>query len=365
MAWIAPTTNRRSVLALGLGLATSSMFPARARGGPDSFAPLAKLVTPAVLNIAAIRDVTTTGHTATAPGRGQLEEMTRRFGQARRPPAAKRATALGSGFLIDAGGVAVTNNHVVESATEIHAITNNGRSLRARLVGRDDKTDLAVLKLEARDPLPFVRWGDSDRIDVGDWVLAVGNPFGLGGTVTAGIISARGRDLHAGPYDDFLQLDAPINQGNSGGPSFNMDGEVIGVNTAIYSPSGGSVGIGFAIPSNLARLIVDELTRTGRIERGWLGVSVQDVTPDVAAGLGLKPDFDGVVVAQVAANSPAARAGLRQGDVIVALNGRRIDQVRDVPRTIAALKPETDIILTLLRGGRELDIRATTARAPQ
>ncbi len=365
MASTMPTANRRAFLALGVVLATNSIAPARARGGPESFAPLAKQVTPAVLNIAAIRDVVAAGQNAAATGRGQLDEMTRRFGQTRRPQAAQRATALGSGFLIDAGGLVVTNNHVVESATEIHAITNNGRTLRARLVGRDDKTDLAVLKLEAKDPLPFVRWGDSDRIDVGDWVLAVGNPFGLGGTVTAGIVSARGRDLHAGPYDDFLQLDAPINQGNSGGPSFNMDGEVIGVNTAIYSPTGGSVGIGFAIPSNLARVIVDELARAGRIERGWLGVSVQDVTPDLASSLGLGPDFDGVVVAQVTANSPAARAGLRQGDVIIAVNGRRIDQVRDVPRTIAALKPETNVTLTLLRRGREMDIAVKTGRAPQ
>ena len=366
MVRTAPTANRRGFLTLGLGLATATIFPARARSGPESFAPLAKQVTPAVLNIAAVRPV---GNTAQAPssegGRGQLDEMMRRFGQTRRPQAARQATALGSGFLIDAGGVVDTNNHVVESATEIHAITNNGRTLRARLVGRDDKTDLAVLKLEAKEPLPFVAWGDSDRIEVGDWVMAVGNPFGLGGTVTAGIISARGRDLHAGPYDDFLQLDAPINQGNSGGPSFNMDGQVIGVNTAIYSPTGGSVGIGFAIPSNLARQIVDELTRAGRIERGWLGVSVQDLTPEIASGLGLKPDIDGVVIAQISANSPASRAGLRQGDVIIAVNGRRIDQVRDVPRTIAALKPETNVTLTLLRQGRELEIRATTARAPQ
>ncbi len=365
MVWTAPTANRRKFLGLGLGLATAAVYPARARSGPVSFAALAKQVTPAVLNIAAVRNVASAGQAQARDGRGQLDEMMRRFGQTRRPPAARRATALGSGFLIDAAGVVVTNNHVVESADEISAITNNGRTLRGRLLGRDDKTDLAVLKLESAEPLPFVRWGDSDRIEVGDWVLAVGNPFGLGGTVTAGIISARGRDLNAGPYDDFLQLDAPINQGNSGGPSFNMDGEVIGVNTAIYSPSGGSVGIGFAIPSNLARQIVDELTRAGRIERGWLGVSVQDLTPEIASGLGLKPEIDGVVIAQVTANSPAARAGLRQGDVIIAVNGRRIDQVRDVPRTIAALKPETDITLTLLRSGREIDVRATTSRAPQ
>ncbi|MBM3523681.1 MAG: PDZ domain-containing protein [Alphaproteobacteria bacterium] len=360
------TLDRRAALRLSLGaLGFASLpGPARARSGPTSFAPLAKQVVPAVVNIAAVRE-TPAGGGARGDMRGQLDEMARRFGQTRRPPAAQRATSLGSGFIIEAGGTVVTNNHVVEGAREIAAILNNGRTLQAQLVGRDDKTDLAVLKLRTEDKLPFVRWGDSDRIDVGDWVLAVGNPFGLGGTVTAGIISARGRDLHAGPYDDFLQIDAPINQGNSGGPSFNMDGEVIGVNTAIYSPTGGSVGIGFAIPSNLARQIVDELIRSGRIERGWIGVNIQDITPEIASRLGLKPDVDGVIIAAVETSSPAARAGLVQDDIIVAVNGRRIDQVRDVPRTIAALRPGTSLTLTLLRRGREISVPVTTGRLPE
>ncbi|MBL8702298.1 MAG: trypsin-like peptidase domain-containing protein [Alphaproteobacteria bacterium] len=357
--------HRRAVLALGLGAVAPLVVPrpGRARSGPDSFAPLARQVVPAVVNIAAVRDVPATAQRGDA--RGQLEEMARRFGQTRRPQAAQRATSLGSGFIIESSGITVTNNHVVEGAREISAIMNNGRTLPAQLLGRDDKTDIAVLKLKTEEKLPFVRWGDSDRIDVGDWVLAVGNPFGLGGTVTAGIVSARGRDLHAGPYDDFLQLDAPINQGNSGGPSFNMDGEVVGVNTAIYSPTGGSVGIGFAIPSNLARQIVDELVRNGRIERGWIGVNIQDITPEIANGLGLKGDVDGVIIAAVETSSPAARAGLRQGDIIVAVNGRRIDQVRDVPRTIAALRPGTDVMLTLLRRGQEVAVPVTTGRLPE
>jgi serine protease Do len=336
--------------------------PAPARGGPASFAPLARRVTPAVVNIAAVVEAPVRPQA----GQGnQLEEMMRRFGEARRPPAARRATSMGSGFVVDPAGVVVTNNHVVESAREIVAITNGGKAVRAQLVGRDDKTDLAVLRLEGRESYPAVSWGDSDRVEVGDWILAVGNPFGLGGTVTAGIVSARGRDLQAGPYDDFLQIDAPINTGNSGGPSFNLDGEVIGVNTAIYSPSGGSVGIGFAIPSNMARPVVDEILRSGRVERGWLGIALQEVTPQVAARLGLRPDVEGVLIAAVEANSPAARGGLRQGDVVVAVDGQRIDQVRDVPRAVAARRPGTRVVLTLLRRGGEVDVPVTTGRAPE
>ena len=355
--------HRRTILLAAAGAAAASLVrPARARSGPDSFAPLARRVTPAVVNIAAV--VETPARPQAGNG-SQLEDMLRRFGEARRPPAARRATSMGSGFIIDPAGLVVTNNHVVENAREIAAITNAGKAIRAQLVGRDEKTDLAVLKLEQGERFPSVPWGDSDRIEVGDWILAVGNPFGLGGTVTAGIVSARGRDLHAGPYDDFLQIDAPINSGNSGGPSFNLDGEVIGVNTAIFSPSGGSVGIGFAIPSNFARGIVAELVRTGRVERGWLGVNLQEVTPQMATRLGLKPDTDGVMIAAVEAGSPAARGGLRQGDVIVALDGRRIDQVRDVPRAIAARRPGTRVTLTLLRRGGEVDVPVTTGRAPE
>jgi serine protease Do len=358
-----PHPGRRRLLALAAATAALGAVPrpAIARNGPETFAPLARRVTPAVVNIAAVLEVPARQQTQQGQ---QLEEMLRRFGQPRRPPAARRATSMGSGFIIDSGGTVVTNNHVVENAREIAVIMNTGRTHRARLLGRDDKTDLAVLKIEANESFPFVPWGDSDRIEVGDWVLAVGNPFGLGGTVTAGIVSARGRDIQAGPYDDFLQLDAPINQGNSGGPSFNMNGEVIGVNTAIFSPSGGSIGIGFAIPSNLARGIVADLARSGRIERAWLGINVQDVTPEIAGQLGLASDVDGVVIAAVESESPAARGGLRQGDVIVAVNGRRVDQVRDVPRTIAALRPGTRVTLTLLRRGREMDIAVTTGRLP-
>ncbi len=356
-----PTLSRRAVLLAAAATTVAPALPARARSGPDSFAPLARRVTPSVVNIAAV--VETPARQQGGNG-GQLEEMLRRFGETRRPPAARRATSMGSGFIVDPAGLVVTNNHVVENAREIAAITNAGKAVRAQLVGRDEKTDLAVLRLEQGERFPAVPWGDSDRIEVGDWILAVGNPFGLGGTVTAGIVSARGRDLQAGPYDDFLQIDAPINSGNSGGPSFNLDGEVVGVNTAIFSPSGGSVGIGFAIPSNLAREVVADLIRSGRVDRGWLGVNLQEVTPQMAARLGLKPEIDGVLIAAVEAGSPAARGGLRQGDVIVAVDGRRIDQVRDVPRAIAARRPGTRVTLTLLRRGGEVDVPVTTGRAP-
>jgi serine protease Do len=257
----------------------------------------------------------------------------------------------------------VTNNHVVDKANSVEITTDDGKTHTAKVIGSDPRTDLALIKVAGRTDFPFAKLSDT-KPRIGDWVLAVGNPFGLGGTVTAGIVSARGRDIQAGPYDDFLQLDAPINQGNSGGPSFNMDGEVIGVNTAIYSPSGGSIGIGFAIPSNLARRIVADLARTGRIERAWLGINVQNLTPEIATSLGLKSDADGVLIAAVEADSPAARGGLRQGDVIVAVNGKRVDQVRDVPRTIAAFKPGTRVMLTLLRRGREVEVPVTTGRLP-
>jgi serine protease Do len=336
---------------------------AQLRGAPDSFAPLVRQVMPAVVNIAAVQEVAASG----PRGRAQdpaLDEMFRRFGRPQRPPATRKATALGSGFIIDPTGYVVTNNHVVGQANEIFVIMQNGRELRARLVGRDEQTDLALLKVDADQPLPFVRWGDSDRVEVGDWVLAVGNPFGLGGSVTAGIISARGRDIHAGPYDDFLQLDAPINQGNSGGPSFNMDGQVIGVNTAIFSPTGGSVGIGFAIPSSFARQIIDQLRGQGRIVRGWIGVSIRDLTPELSNQLGLRPEIDGVLIDDIASNGPAARAGLAKGDVIVGVDGRRVEQVKDVPRAIAAIAPGTQVRLTVYRRGSEISIPVVIGQSP-
>ncbi len=344
--------------------------PAAARGAGESFAPLVREVSPAVVNIAASRDaqprdVAQPQRPAPVPG-SPLEEFLRRFGgPGARPDAApRRATALGSGFVVDPAGYIVTNNHVAGEATDISVTFADGRQLKARLVGRDEKTDLALLKVESDRPLEAVRWGDSDAVQVGDWVLAVGNPFGLGGTVTAGIVSARGRDIQAGPYDDFLQLDAPINQGNSGGPAFDMQGAVIGVNTAIYSPNGGSVGIGFAIPSAIARPVVEELRARGRVERGWIGVAVQPLTPEIALGLGLQATQDGALVAQVEPGSPAAIGGLRQGDVVVGVDGKPVNRLRELPRAIAATKPGASATLDILRRGAAMQVTLRVGATP-
>jgi serine protease Do len=343
---------------------------AEARGAPESFAPLVKSVAPAVVNISTTRSTTPgetdeAGASPFAPG-SPWDELFRRFGQPQGPNARPReVSSLGSGFVIDASGYIVTNNHVVARARDISVTFTDGRQLQAKLVGRDDKTDLALLKVESDRPLSAVSWGNSSQVEVGDWVLAVGNPFGLGGTVTAGIISARGRDIHAGPYDDFIQIDASINQGNSGGPSFNMSGEVIGVNTAIFSPTGGNIGIGFAIPSAIAKPVIDELRARGRIERGFIGTVVQPLTPDIAFGLGLKTDQTGALVAQVAPNGPAAKAGVREGDVIVAVDDKAIRHVRDLPRVVAAIKPGATSTLTILRRGSELTLPVTIGVLPQ
>ena len=255
-----------------------------------------------------------------------FDEFLRRFfhegpGGAPMNPRAQRM-ALGSGFIIDPSGYIVTNNHVVENGDKVTVIFQDDSKHTAKVVGRDDKTDLALLKIDAPKPLPYVEWGDSNAVQVGDWVLAVGNPFGLGGTVSSGIVSARGRDIHEGPYDDFLQIDASINRGNSGGPTFNLDGRVIGINTAIYSPNGGSVGIGFAIPSSLAKPVIEQLKEHGKVERGWLGVQIQEVTPELAKSLGL-PKPEGALVADVTPGGPAQKIGIKQGDVILSYRGAR------------------------------------------
>jgi serine protease Do len=233
----------------------------------------------------------------------------------------------------------------------------------AKIVGRDPKTDLALLKIDTDKPLPYVTWGDSDAAKVGDWILAIGNPFGLGGTVTTGIISARGRDIHAGPFDDFLQLDAAINRGNSGGPTFTQQGQVIGINTAIYSPNGGSVGIGFAIPSNLAKSVVAQLREHGKVDRGWLGVQIQQMTPEIAGGLNL-PSERGALVSDVTADSPAARAGVKQGDVIVKFNGKEIDKLHDLPRLVADTAISSAVDMTVWRNGKTEQLQAKVGQMP-
>jgi serine protease Do len=294
------------------------------------------------------------------PGRGQGPD------QDQGPPGqgGGRHLALGSGFIIDPQGYVVTNNHVVSQATSVNVVFQDNTRHPAKVIGRDPKTDLALLKIDTNQPLPYLQWGDSDQSQVGDWVMAVGNPFGLGGSVTAGIISARGRDIQSGPYDDFLQTDAPINRGNSGGPTFNMSAEVIGINTAIYSPSGGSVGIGFAIPSSLAKPVVEQLREHGKVDRGWLGVQIQEVTPEIARSLGL-PNAHGALVANVTPNSPAAKAGLRQGDVIEAVDGRPVERPRDLSLAVAESPIGKPLSLTVWRQGKEMTLQPVIAALPQ
>ncbi|WP_439598130.1 trypsin-like peptidase domain-containing protein [Falsiroseomonas sp.] len=330
--------------------------PARAQRGaalPD-FADLAERVLPAVVSIAVTSEARTE---IPAELRGTPFE---RYFRDRLRGRGQQVMGAGSGFVIDPSGLLVTNNHVIGNASRMQVTFQNGEEYPARLVGMDELTDLALLRIEARNPLPAVGWGNSGALRVGNWVLAAGNPFGLGGSITSGIVSARGREIGAGPFDDFIQTDAPINPGNSGGPLFNMAGEVIGINTAIYSPSGASAGIGFAVPSDLARGVIEQLRATGRVERGWLGVSVQDAAePGAARGAAA-----GVLVAGVERGSPAARAGLRQGDQVVAINGDRVETSRALVRGIAAIAPGQTVRLSILRNGRPTEVPVQVGRRP-
>ena len=271
-------------------------------------------------------------------------------------PHKHKATALGSGFIIDSSGLVVTNNHVIDGADSITVILQDDTNLPATVVGRDKKTDLAVLKVTTKKPLTAVSFGDSDKVRVGDWILAIGNPYGLGGTVTSGIISARARDIQSGPYDEYLQTDAPINRGNSGGPMFDMDGNVVGINTAIFSPSGGSIGIGFAIPSSLAKNIVDQLKSNGHIRRGWLGVHIQNVTQDIADGLGLGQPR-GALVSSVTAEGPAAKAGVQAGDVIVTFDGKDVADMHRLPLMVAETDVDKTVDLGVFRKGQNVTLK--------
>jgi serine protease Do len=338
----------------------NSIAPGSLHTLPD-FADLAERVLPAVVNIAVITEqrIEMPPELRGTPFERYFRDRFRGRGQ--------QVQGAGSGFVIDPSGFIATNNHVVGNASRVVVALQDGTEYAARVVGFDELTDLALLKVEPRAPLTAVPWGASSNLRVGQWVLAAGNPFGLGGTVTSGIISARGREIGAGPFDDFIQTDAPINPGNSGGPLFNTAGEVIGINTAIYSPSGASAGIGFAVPSELARGVIEQLQRGGRVERGWLGVSVQDQggpeetrSPRGAAASGQR----GVLVAGVERGSPAARAGVRQGDVVVAINGERIETSRALVRTIAAVQPGQSVRLTLLRDGRSTELTVQVGRRP-
>ena len=298
-----------------------------------------------------------------------LERFFRRFGEEGGPgmrrgrPRGPQAISQGSGFIISRDGYVVTNNHVVQNGQDVQIGLDDGRSVSAKVVGTDEKTDLALLKINEEGRYPFTEWAEGAP-RVGDWVLAVGNPFGLGGTVTAGIVSARGRDIGAGPYDDFIQIDAPVNRGNSGGPAFDVHGRVVGVNTAIYSPSGGSVGIGFAIPSAVARDVIEALREHGRVARGYIGVQIQQITPEIADSLRLNSSR-GALVADAQAGSPAAKAGLRAGDVIVAVNGEPVESPRELSRRIAAIGPQKNVRVSYLRDGREAVADVTLAALPE
>jgi serine protease Do len=355
--------------AMLMAAAALTSVGARAAPAPDSFADLAEKLVPAVVNISTtqkVQDGQDLPEMPQFPPGSPFDEFFRDFfnrrgqgpgGQGDRPRP-HNATALGSGFIVRDNGYIVTNYHVIEGAEEITVVLHDNTTLEAKLIGRDDKTDLAVLKVETDKKLPFVDFGDSDRMRVGDWVLAIGNPFGLGGTVTAGIISARSREINAGPYDDFLQTDAAINRGNSGGPMFNMEGQVIGINTAIYSPSGGSVGIGFAIPSALARGVVDQIIEFGRTKRGWLGVRIQSVTPEIAESLGLeKPE--GALVAGVTDGGPGAKSGIETGDVILQFDGKPITESRRLPRVVADTPVDKQVTVTVWRKGARKELPVT------
>ena len=325
---------------------------------PDSFADQVERLSPAVVNISTttiVNDAPAMDMPQFPPG-SPFEDFFRNFGDKNQQ---RRASSLGSGFIIDDAGIVVTNFHVIENAEEITVTLADETAFTAEVLGQDQKTDIAVLKIDPGDTdLTAVPFGDSDSLRVGDWVLAIGNPFGLGGTVTAGIVSARGRDIGNGPYDDFIQTDASINRGNSGGPLFNTDGEVIGINTAIFSQSGGSVGIGFAISSNLAKRVTTQLAEFGTTRRGWLGVFIQEVTPDIADSLGLD-SAGGALVSSVNEKSPADDAGLEPGDVITSFDGKMIDKMRDLPRIVAETDIGATVDVELMRGGKMMTVQVT------
>jgi serine protease Do len=325
------------------------------------FGDLVARVRPAVVTITSTEKLQAEQASSPFPPGSEQDRVFRRyFNQQSENRPARAAKALGSGFLVDADGHIVTNDHVVANATSVVVTLDDGRELPATVVGHDARTDVALLKIDAGAKLPFLGLGDSDKARPGDWVVAMGNPFGLGGSVTAGIVSARGRDIGSGPYDDFLQVDAPINRGNSGGPLFSTDGTVVGVNTAIFSPSGGSIGIGFAIPSNLVKQVVAQLQEHGKVERGFLGVSTQKVDAAMATALNLK-QTQGALVAEVEPSAPADAAGLKPGDVITAVNDKPVNDPRALAREVADLRPGTAATLTIQRGGAAQSVKVTTA----
>jgi serine protease Do len=340
---------------------------------PIGFADIVERVKPSVISVKVnisqkvAKDDGDGDDTPFQPG-SPMERFFRRFGGPDGLPPGLRGgkgrviTGQGSGFFISADGFAVTNNHVVDGATKVEVTADDGKIYSAKVIGTDQRTDLALIKIEGGSNFPFAKLSDS-KPRIGDWVLAVGNPFGLGGTVTAGIVSAMGRDIGNGPYDDFIQIDAPVNKGNSGGPAFNTAGDVVGVNTAIYSPSGGSVGIAFSIPASTVKNVVAQLKDKGSVSRGWIGVQIQPVTPDIADSLGLKK-AEGALVAEPQANGPAAKAGIESGDVITSVNGEAVKDARELARTIGGFPPGTAVKLNVLHKGQDKAVNLTLGQLP-
>ncbi|MBB4305388.1 serine protease Do [Rhodobium orientis] len=340
------------------------------RHGPDSVADLAERLLDAVVNVSTTqivadkRSVKPPKLPEGSPFQEFFEDFFNRRGRRNEPNGGvpRRVQSLGSGFVVDGeNGIIVTNNHVIDKADEIVINFNDGTKLTAELLGTDSKTDLAVLKVKPVKPLKSVKFGDSQKIRVGDWVMAIGNPFNLGGTVTVGIVSARNRDIRSGPYDDYIQTDAAINRGNSGGPLFNMYGDVVGINTAIISPSGGSIGIGFAIPSEIAMRVINQLRQYGETRRGWLGVRIQQVNDDIADSLGLDEAY-GALVAGVTPDGPAAKGGIQPGDLILEFDGRKVDSMRELPRMVAETEISKDVAVRVLRKGKEMTLAITLGR---
>jgi serine protease Do len=367
---------RRPALAAAAAAALALAPSTAMARGPDNIADVAEAVIDAVVNISTSQSVTAGGPARPGPeGRPQgpegrqtpqvppgspFEEFFEEFFKNRRGPGdrnaertPRRVNSLGSGFVIDSAGIVVTNNHVIADADEINVVFNDGSKLRAELIGKDSKTDLALLRVKPDKPLKAVKFGNSDKLRLGEWVIAIGNPFSLGGSVTAGIVSARNRDINSGPYDNYIQTDAAINRGNSGGPLFNLDGEVIGINTAIISPSGGSIGIGFAVPSSTAIAVLDQLRNFGEMRRGWLGVRIQQVTDDIAESLGIKPTR-GALVAGIDDKGPAKPAGIEPGDVIIQFDGKDIKEMRDLPKIVGDTAIGKDVPVLIIRKGKEV-----------